>query len=136
MQCKFSYDQERAITVSDEGEIQFWYPPEPEEVAKTKSFINNKGEMLSLVPDDGVGWQKNKKVAKYCEYYQLWMGEEDPSTSFCWAIRRCSVSGEAKLETIRASINPRGMSDADFWVEQCKSYVPDSLVADYVANSD
>lgn len=125
---KFNPGERVALTVTNEGLVQKWGTFKTD---TCKVFADKRGNKAILYLSSW-DFEETAKSAPYCKYIQLWYGEF-PYGSWCWAIRKCSVTNEVEISTICTDINPRGMSESDYWTEKCKSYVPDSVVADLVA---
>lgn len=126
---KFNAGERVALTVTNEGLIQKWGTFKSD---TSKVFADKSGNKCVLYLSSTFNFEGIAKKAPYCLHHQMWFGEF-PYGSWCWAIRKCLVTNEVKISMICTDINPRGLSDSDYWVEKCKSYVPDSVVVDLVA---
>lgn len=127
---KFDFDEKVAFTVTNTGKISKWGTDNSGSI--TKVFQDKNGNKAVLYLYSHWNFEQEASTAPYCKYLQLWFGNF-PYGSWSWAIRKCLVTNEVKISTICTDINPRGMSESDCWTEKCKSYVPDSVVADLVA---
>lgn len=126
---KFNAGERVAITVTNEGLIQKWGTFKSE---ISKVFADKRGNKCILYLFSVFDFEGTAKKAPYCLYHQMWFGEF-PYGSWCWAIKKCLVTNEVNISTICTDINPRGLSESEHWIEKCKSYVPDSVVADLIA---
>lgn len=127
---KFDAGEKVAVTVDENGKIERWGTWKTD---VSKVFQDKRGSkcVLYLSPYFEGLFREFEGIAKkapYCMYHQLWFGEF-PYGSWCWAIRKCSVTNEVQISTICTDINPRGLSDSEYWIEKCKSYVPESVIA-------
>lgn len=127
---KYNHKERFAIT-SSENSVEFWHPASSGD-NKVKVFANKNGEKSVLASDGGCGWTTSAKKAPYCEYRQIWFAEY-PYGSYCWGIRRCLITGKVNVQTLYTEINPRGLTECDTWEQECKSYVPEGVKADFVA---
>lgn len=127
---KFDAGEKIALTVDELGNISLWNTRKTDN--EYKVFANKHGNKAILYRSNW-NFEDTAKKAPYCSYQQLWYGEF-PYGTWSWSIRKCSVTQEVKIAMICTDINPRGLSNSDYWIEKCKSYVPDSIVADLVAD--
>ena len=127
---KFDASEKVAITVTESGDISQWNTRKTDNECKV--FANKHGNKAILYRSNW-SFEDTAKRTPYCLYQQLWYGEF-PYGSWSWAISKCLVTNEVKISTLFTSINSRGLSDSEFWEKECKSYVPESIVADLIAN--
>jgi len=81
------------------------------------------GRVLRLSSDNAWWWDHSKEQTEYLSFAQLWLGEF-PWSSFCWAVRYHKDSKTFTIEEIVTEINPRGLSDSERWLQDCRSYIP------------
>lgn len=119
-----------AITVTDQGGVSYWGADKTSSITKVFQDKNGKKAVLYLYSH----WKFEDVASKapYCLYHQMWFGEF-PYGSWCWAIRKCLISNKVKIWEICTDINPRGLSNSESWIKECKSYVPDNVVTDLIA---
>jgi hypothetical protein len=122
-------ETELVVITQDErtGVILLWTPAQAGvQMQKVFEFKSGKKVFLTAVPG---WWQRSKKDAKYCEYYQLWLGEY-PYSSWAISIRKCKVTQEVDIRIIDTEINGRGVNPSDGWEAECQAYVPERVLAD------
>jgi hypothetical protein len=128
MESVLAFDLGEAVAVTaDESGVQLWTAGYS---SNCKVFEEN-GRKKLLSGDSGYRWKKEKKTAKYCEYASFWFGDF-PYSSWCYAIRRCLVTGEVQVSEIATDINSRGPSTHDRWIANYQSYVPSCVEADHI----
>ena len=81
------------------------------------------GRVLRLSGDDGWWWNREKEQTEYLSFAQFWLGEF-PWSSFCWALRYHKDSKTFNIQEIETEINPRGLTESDRWLQDCRSYIP------------
>lgn len=116
---KFDSSENVGLTVDDSGNIALWVDYKTDNEHKV---FADKHSNKAILYRSNWSFEDTAKKAPYCLYQQLWYGEF-PYGSWSWAISKCLVTKKVKISTICTSINSRGLSDSDYWVEKCKSYV-------------
>lgn len=109
--------EKEAFTFED-GKIIRW---SAEETGKTQVFQAKNGEKMVLRSDNGSWWQNNKHVEVYCEWAQVWYGEYPWGS---WGIGFRVSGNEVYTDEFETEINPRGMTESERFVQNCKTYCP------------
>jgi hypothetical protein len=127
----FSLSEKFAITLED-GTLKMWVADDC--TSGKKKVFQKKDKKIVLRYNQfsfDPKWNSSIKDAEYCTHGEFWFGEF-PYSSWAIGFRQCKITGEVELMTFDTEINPRGMTGQDRFRQDCQTYCPPTIKADFV----